>query len=181
MELDPRIKSVPDILTPFDAERAKEFIGQKGFFANDIQCFDNLYGCVYGVLVNAFADDSNEHYCNPYQYQDNDHSYPYFIPESSLKPEEEEPDEKKYRPYTPEEFCAEFFAGQKINFREKDDPESEQSLIVQGVWLSPRDGKTVVYARMESYLYSFDELFYGYEWRMYYQKDFRPFGVEVTE
>lgn len=181
MKLDPRIKSQSDILTPFDEERAKAFIGQKGYFANDIQCFENLYGCVYGVLVNAFADNRNGHYYNPYENQDEDLSYPYFIPESSLKPEEKEPDEKKYRPYTLEEFCATFCAGQKINVREKRGPKSEQRLIVQGVWFGPSRGKTIAYIRIESSEYTLEELFNDYEWRRYYQKDFVPFGVEVEE
>ena len=178
MKLDPRIILQTDILTPFDEERAEQFIGQKGFFANDIQCFENLYGCRYGVLVNAFADDSNDHYYNPYQHQDEDLFYPYFIPESSLKPEEKKPDEKKYRPYTPEEFCDKFQVGQPVKFRKKDDGESEQDLILHGLWYERRDGKTIAYGRLGSHLYALDELFNDFEWRALFKKDFEPFGVE---
>lgn len=177
MKLDPSIKSVSDILTPFDTERAKEFIGQKGFFANDIYYFraGEPY-CAYGTLTRVF-DDQDVPYTEGHA-----NGYSFFIPEDSLKPGGSlKPKEKKYRPYAPEEFCAVFCAGQPVKFRKKNDPESQQDLIMQGIWFSPRDGKTVIYARMGSHLYSFDELFSEFEWRALYQKDFVPFGVEVEE
>lgn len=177
MKLDPSIKSVSDILTPFDVEKAKEFIGQKGFFANDIYCFraGEPY-CTYGTLTRVF-DDQDVPYTEGHAS-----GYLFFIPESSLKPGcSLKPEEKKYRPYTPAEFCAVFCAGQSVTFRKKGVPGSEQSLIAQGVWFSPRDGKTAIYARMGSHLYAFDELFNDFEWRAPYQKNFVPFGVEVEE
>lgn len=173
MKLDPRIKSLSDILTPFDMERAKAFIGQKGYFAADLECFENLGGCADGVLVNV-SDNLLHHYYNPYLTEDN--SFSYFIPEGCLNQEG-----KKYRPFTPEEFCTMFCAGLPVKFRKKDDPESQQDLIMQGIWFSPRGGKTVIYARMGSHLYSFDELLDNFEWRGLHGKDFEPFGVEVEE
>lgn len=177
MKLDPGIKSVSDILTPFDVEKAKEFIGQKGFFANDIYCFraGEPY-CAYGTLTRVF-DDQDVPYTEGHAT-----GYLFFIPESSLKPGcSLKPEEKKYRPYTPAEFCATFCAGLPLKFRKKDDPKSEQDLIMQGVWFCPRDGKTVVYARMGSHLYAFDDLLNDFEWRKIYKNDFEPFGMEVEE
>lgn len=178
MELDPRIKSLSDILTCFDTERAKDFIGQKGYFADDLYRFDDLRYLDYGTLTDVDVYDRKS---GAFHRRDANFYQQFFIPECRLRPEEKKPDEKKYRPYTPEEFCATFCAGQKINFRKKDDPESEQSLTAQGIWFSPCYGELVTYARMESHLYSFDALFSDFEWRRYYQKDFVPFGVEVEE
>lgn len=86
MKLDPRIKSVSDILTPFDVEKAKEFIGQKGFFANDIYCFraGEPY-CVYGTLTRVYGHQDQT---DPYLKMEGDDLYSFFLPESSLKPEE---------------------------------------------------------------------------------------------
>ena len=45
MKLDKRIKALSDILTCFDIEKAKQFIGQKGYFANDLYCFSVVETC----------------------------------------------------------------------------------------------------------------------------------------
>ena len=58
MKLDSRIKSLSDILTCFDIERAKEFLGEKGYFASDLYCFTDLRRVCppYGTLANVFDD-----------------------------------------------------------------------------------------------------------------------------
>ena len=179
MKLDPRIKSVSDILTCFDIERAKRLIRKKGFFANSIDCFRaGEPHCVYGTLLNVFDTPDQ---ADPFQKREDGDLYSFFLPESSLKPEEKKPDEKKYRPYTPEEFCDKFQVGQPVKFRKKDDGESEQDLILHGLWYERRDGKTIAYARLGSHLYALDELFNDFEWRALFKRDFQPFGVEVEE
>ena len=45
MRLDSRIKSLSDILTCFDIEEAKQYIGQKGYFALNI----GYYKCLATV------------------------------------------------------------------------------------------------------------------------------------
>ena len=172
MKLDPRIKSLSDVLTCFDIEKAKEAIGQIGYFTDDLYRFADLRYCDYGTLT----DVRDGHPGGVFHRRDADFHNWFFLPESSLKPKE-----KQYRPFTPEEFCTMFCVGQPVKFRKKGDPESQQDLIMQGIWFRLRDGKTVIYARMGSYLYSFDELFDNFEWRGLYQKDFVPFGVEVEE
>lgn len=118
MKLDPRIKSLSDILTPFDTERAKELIGQKGFFANGIEFFrDGEPHCVYGTLTRVF---DHQDQTDPYLKMEGGDLYSFFLPESSLKPEEKKPEEKKYRPYTPEEFCDKFQIGRPIEFKAKE-------------------------------------------------------------
>ena len=176
MELDPRIKNPSLIYAPSNS--AEIVMDEKGYFADELSAFSDLSCCEYGVLVEYRPDFVPDRpYCckciGSHRLPD---WFAFYIPESSLKPKE-----KKYRPFTPEEFCTMFCVGLPVKFRKKDDPESQQDLIMQGVWFSPRDGKTVIYARMGSYLYSFDELLDNFEWRGLYQKDFVPFGVEVEE
>lgn len=109
MKLDPRIKSLSDILTCFDIERAKEFIGQKGYFADSLYYFDDLGSCYHGMLTDACDDQAG-----PFHWREGDSYQQLFIPESSLKPIE-----KKYRPYTLEEFKDQFPIGRPIEFRGK--------------------------------------------------------------
>ena len=90
MKLDPRIKSVSDILTPYDTEKAEQFIGQKGFFANSIDYFrEGTPFCRYGTLINVLDDQT----ISPYLKGRHD-GYLFFLPESSLKPEENDEAEK---------------------------------------------------------------------------------------
>ena len=90
MELDKRIKSKSDILSCFDIEKAKEFVGQKGYFANDLYCFSVVETCYYDILTEVSKDGTSP-------FKDDDGCYwNLFIPESVLKPK---PKEKKYRPF----------------------------------------------------------------------------------
>ena len=79
MKLDPRIKALSDILTCFDIEEAKQYIGQKGYFVGYISSYQNLGNRAYGTLTEIkdsdcpFKMDNNEYWC-------------FFIPESRLKP-----------------------------------------------------------------------------------------------
>ena len=55
MELDKRIKVLSDILTCFDVERAREFLGEKGYFG-DLYCFTDLQReCPYGTLADVLV------------------------------------------------------------------------------------------------------------------------------
>ena len=84
MKLDSRIKSLPDVLTGFGIEKAKEFLGEKGYFAGDLYCFTDLVrSCPYGTLANILDDMDDT-----FQRGEDSIYYPYFIPECSLKPKE---------------------------------------------------------------------------------------------
>lgn len=173
MKLDPRIKSLSDILTCFDAEKAINLIGQKGYFSDDLYRFDDLRYLDYGTLTNVDAYDSKTGAFHRREARSYQH---FFIPESSLKPKE-----KKYRPYTPEEFCGKFQIGEPIKFRNKGDKGSAGYGDLQGLWYKRRDGKMVAYVIIESSGYALDELFEDYEWYDDAAGDWRPFGVEVEE
>ena len=174
MKLDPRIKQLSDILTGSvaDIEKGEQFIGGVGYFANELADFRNLENCEHGVL--AGSDACLGDYPYTWHFGGRYDTFAFFIPAGALKPV------KKSRPYTPEEFCTNFslILGQRLHFRKKDDEESEQDLILHGLWYERRDGKTITYARLESHLYALDELFNDFEWRALFKRDFQSFGVE---
>lgn len=93
MELDKRIKSLSDILTCFDIEKAKQYVDQKGYFAGKLYCFRDIQHCDYGTLSDVCDDQAEAFHMKEY-----DIHYSYFIPERFLKPTE-----KKYRPLTLDE------------------------------------------------------------------------------
>lgn len=163
MELDPRIKSLSDVLTIFDFEKAKQFIGQKGYFAIALQWFGNIKTCPYGTLTDV-CDVVDHTFC---MLEDNEY-YLHFIPESSLKPIEK----KKWKPFAN---TAEFFektgfeAGDTIYVRSKDNG-TEYHLVIVG-WSKD----TLMLGSMERL--NFKELFKWFElWDG--EDKFEPFGVE---
>lgn len=81
MNLDKRIKSLSDILTCFDIERAKQFLGKKGYFVNAIANFNYLDIRKYGTLTDVRDNDY------PFREWNNEY-WSLFIPESRLKPVE---------------------------------------------------------------------------------------------
>ena len=169
MELDKRIKSLPDVLTGFDIEKAKGFLGEKGYFAGDLYCFTDLVrSCPYGTLANILDDMDDT-----FQMKEDSIYYPYFIPECSLKPKE-----KKYRPYTLQEFLKKFHVGQPIKFRQKRAVGCERYLTVNGYCRDDWEGRPTPYICIGSQLYSLDALFADYEYQETCSEDFKPFGIE---
>lgn len=166
MELDKRIKSKEDILTCFDIEKAGQFLGHKGYFANVNSSYQNLDNKAYGILTEikdaaySFKMDNNEY-------------WRFFIPEIILKPKE-----KKYRPYTLMEFNDKFTTGQPIKFRPKGKVGWERYLILNGYVHEQRGDQTFTYIYIGISGYTFDELFNAYEWQEHYTEEFKPFGVE---
>lgn len=175
MKLDSRIILQTDILTCFDIERAEQFVGQKGFFSNDLRCFENLQSCKYGTLTAILCDKTEEGYA---YLQDSNRYQDFFLPESSLRESSLKPKEKKYRPYTLAEFGEKFTVGRPIEFRKKGNVENERYLILNGYSHRQIDGERITYIYIGSNLYTLDELFEKYEWRSYNTEDFEPFGVE---
>ena len=172
MELDKRIKSLPDVLTGFDIEKAKGFLGEKGYFAGDLYCFTDLVrSCPYGTLANILDDMDDT-----FQRGEDSIYYPYFIPECSLKPKE-----KRYRPYTFMEFTDKFTVGRPIKFRRKGKVGWECYLILNGYRHEQHNDQTITFIYIGSYPYTLGQLFKDYEWQEHYTEDFKPFGMEVEE
>ena len=179
MKLDPRIKSLSDILTPFDTERAERFERKKGFFANSIDCFraGEPY-CKYGTLLDVFDTPDQ---ADPFQRREDGDLYSFFLPESSLKPEEKKLKEKKLRPYTREEFSYVFPIGEPIKYRERDAEGLRRHLILNGYWDSQSKDEIITYVYVGPFSYTLDDLFAAYEWEDPSNGSWRPFGVEVEE
>lgn len=169
MKLDNRIKSLSDVLTCFDIEKAKEFIGQMGYFAGDLYCFSDVEQlCPYDKLVNIFDQDD--------AFYRGDITFPFFIPECFLKPKE-----KKYRAFTLSEFTEKFPVGQPIKFRSKGDVVRELYLILLGYRLALSKDQTVPYISIGHFTYLLDELFEKYDRWDDAAQEWVPFGVEETE
>lgn len=173
MKLDPRIKSVSDILTPFDTERAEQFIGQKGYFGIRLVYFSDLKKyCIYGTLAHILA---NPVQVDPFLKMEGDDQYQFFIPESSLKPIE-----KKYRPYTLDEFGDKFPIGRPINLRMRGGDEVGNFLLI-GYWQKQSKDQEDAYIYIGRGSYDLEELFENYEWHDGATGSWAPFGVEVEE
>lgn len=166
MELDKRIMGKRP-LDCVDSETAKEFIGEKGYFANCIQAFQDLestdYQLVYATLkevdsqrVIAFTDDF-------------DGESSYFLPEEWVMPK------KKWRAYTIAEFQETFTVGRAVRLRRKDTPTKEH-LLAFGGYYTLHDGRVSILFGI--HLYTLEELFEQYEWQEFYTDEYRPFGIE---
>ena len=158
MKLDERIEKLSDILTCVDIEEAKQFIGQKGYFSDCIRNFDDLSVKTADVLSGVYDHDMT------FIAEDDTH-WRYFIPECRLKPKE-----KKYRPYTIEEFCNEGF--EIIVFREKDCPSREFHLRYNGY----RKCDNVYKVILGNITYTLSDLFEDFE--RFYNGRWFPFGVK---
>lgn len=158
MKLDPRIKKLSDILTCVDIEEAKQYINQIGYFADNINLFDNLDERLYGVLAGITVN--NQSFCA----HDGVSYWRYFIPECRLKPKE-----KKYRPYTMENFTISEF----VIFREKSNPSMEYHVRYNGY----RKYDNVYKVILGNISYTFSGLFEDFE-RLDNNGKWVPFGVE---
>jgi hypothetical protein len=167
MKLDSRIKALSDILTCFDIEKAEQFIGQKGYFADYHSSFTDLSVREVGFLTGIRDHDYSFH-------QNEDGGYfRFFLPESCLKPKE-----KMYRPYTLAEFEDEFTIGRPIRFRKKGTTGYERYLILNGYCHGQINGEAITYICIGSNVYILKELFEDYEWHEDATGDWVPFGEE---
>ena len=174
MELDKRIKSLSDILTCFDIERAGQFIGQKGYFADNNACFQNLTHRCYGTLTKI---DDNDY---PFMV-DNIEYWRFFIPECSLKPKE-----KNYRPYTLNEFLDKYTVCANIRIRQRDRAcQYFGKLIGYQFPTDPNTGKQKgdndAIVCIGGYNFRLIELFNDYEQYDNMKDIWVPCGVEVEE
>ena len=174
MKLDPRIKSLPDILTCFDIEKAEQFIGQKGYFADDLPDYDSLENGEYGTLTEVLDNE------DPFKV-DNRCYWRFFIPECSLKPKE-----KQYRPYTLNEFLDKYIVCANIRIRQRDRAcQYFGKLIGYEFPTDPNTGKQKgdndAIVCIGGYNFKLIELFNDYEQYDNMKDIWVPCGVEVKE
>jgi hypothetical protein len=166
MKLDKRIIDRKYIYDCFNADEAREFIGEECFMANDIELFKDL------DRINVYKLDKIE---DGFYNKEEDEYFDFCLPVRWLKPEEKQ---KQYRPYTLEEFTDIFTVGQPIKFRKKGEVGNERYLILNGYSHNQLLGETTTDIYIGRGAYTLDELFNKYEWQEHYTEDFQPFGVE---
>ena len=166
MALDKRIIDRKYIYDCFNADDAREFIGEECFMANDIELFINL------DRINVYTLDKIE---DGFYNKEEDEYFDFCLPVRWLKPEEKQ---KQYRPYTFMEFTNIFTVGQPIKFRKKGEVGNERYLILNGYSHNQLIGETTTDIYIGIGAYTLDELFSKYEWQEHYTEDFKPFGVE---
>ena len=173
MELDKRILPGKRPLTCFDTEEAKKFIGEKGYFNNNLSRFCYLKNCTPAYLRNIFVQYDNCFNASRIDWPNTD--YKYFLPAEWLKPEEPE---IKWRPFTLDEFTERFALeiGTRVFYvRSKNTPERKQRLLLTG--LNKEKDPDLCGIGLGPYFFRFSELFYFYEVKIG-EKDWQPFGVE---
>lgn len=119
MEFDKRIKALTDIQSVTSILNNRD-LDKKGYFADRIAEFKDLSKCMYGEFV-EYREHEQCFLCEIDHYDGTfDHTYyRYFIPEDSLLPEEKP--QKKYRPYSLNEFLEQYKIGETVTFRLKKD------------------------------------------------------------
>ena len=166
MKLDPRIKSLSDVLTCFDTEQAKQFKGEKGYFEDYLHNYNSLEDehKEYGTLTEVLDNEA------PFK-SDNRCHWRFFLPECLLE-------NKKYsRPFSIIEFKGNLpkmiFPDDLIHFRNKDSGFDEYAQRYNGYIVNSQD--TVIC--LGSREFSLKDLFKKFE---YLDKDgeWNTFGVE---
>lgn len=77
MKLDSRIKEKP--FTMFDTDKAKEFIGKKGFFTNELENFNDFHYNASKIGYGTLRKVSDLNF-NPFFINGRD-GFKYFLPE----------------------------------------------------------------------------------------------------
>lgn len=165
MKLDPRIKDGKKPLDCFDTEKAESYVGKECYFSNDLFTFEDISDktnrkLIYkGPLLKVWPDGSD-----PYETE-LQRFYAYCLPCEWVTKE------KKYRPYTIEEFCNEGF--EIIVFRERDYPSHESHVRYNGYRKYDNNVYEVILGNMS---YTLSDLFEAFE--RFYNGRWYPFGVE---
>ena len=176
MKYDPRIKNEHCIRDPFNVETAKQYIGKRGYFTDDIFNFSNLDSCCAGMLAHVEADSRHPYYC---AISDEGviikGNFSFFL---SAEFVEEKPKEKKYRPYTLEEFLNDGFEVlneglEIVIFREKGNPLTEYHVRYNGYRKYDNNVYKVILGNIS---YTLSDLFEDFE--RFYNGRWFPFGVK---
>lgn len=169
MKLDSRIIEGKRPLTCFDIDEAEQFRGKDGYFAHEIEVFENLDCCYFSRLLGFDTCDKSI----PFAAANASRDYEFFIPEEWTK----EP-EKKYRPLSYKEFWRLFDFGDGVCFRRKGQNIAEFSMFL-GYEIDsdrtraeiPGEGKV----NLGGNRYTLAELFEYYELEL--DDEWQPFGV----
>lgn len=135
MNLDKRIESIDDILTPFSsAVLGEAHIGEDGYFAQNFEDFSDLSICHHGTL-----DLVGENKNNPFIYRIKETGafYKYFLPSACVQFDEE----PKFRPFNLTEFMQKFPFGTTVSFKHKETTEGYFRVLFIGYTVGdPNEG-----------------------------------------
>ena len=169
MKLDKRIIEGKKPLSCFDTEEAKQFIGKEGYFTNHLGVFAHIRRIEKYMLT---AIDEKAQSC----FKDVDGvRWDWFLPTEWVKPEEPE---KKYRPYSLEEFLKIFDIGVLVEFRVKNSDELKCAMFTGYITDCERiDDKTpgAVELMLGNFHYSLFSLFEDFE--LFFEDKWQPFGI----
>lgn len=166
MKLDKRIIEDKKPLDCFDTDVAKQFIGKKGYFADNNYAFIDItsddYPICYGTLTSV------DEFQRIAFYDNFDVRHYYFLPEEWINLK------KKYRPYTLNEWIEQHEIGDIIHYRCKSD-----GTELLHMYLGTRHRPESVKITLGDSSYSLECLFEDYEIEV--DDEWIPFGVEVEE
>lgn len=168
MKLDSRIIDGKKPLTCFDSDEAKQFIGKKGFFTDELNQFRDLNNVQETILKNVWP---NESYC----FIASVTGHKYFLPSEWVDIGEPE---KKWRPYTLDDFVKRFDSevGTRVFLmRSKTTPENQRRLLLTGILQDENLGGCGVC--LGGFYFTFSNLFDMFDVR-FGKEDWQPFGVE---
>lgn len=175
MELDKRIKEGKRPLTCFDLKEAEKFEGKEGYFSDCPRDFADVEIPIEQCATKGILElDERSDNC-PYINKTTCLNYPYFLPAEWVKSEESE---KKYRPYSLEEFFKIFKVGDLIVFRMKIFDEIRCAMFTGYITDGYRiDDKTpgACEVMLGAIRYSLFSLFEDFE--LFDGKEWQPFGV----
>ena len=169
MELDKRIREGKRPLTCFDLKEAEQFIGKDGYFAHEMEVFENLDRCYFSRLLGF--DTCNKSI--PFAVANASRDYEFFISAEWVLPEEPK---KEYRPFSLNEFLERYMMGDIVEFRIKDCEVVEQSMLIGFQSSDDNDIPGDGYVLIGNCRYGLKELFNNYE--LNYLNKWQPFGVQ---
>lgn len=173
LKLDKKIPNPSCIFTCFDTECAEQYIGKQGYFTSCYSNFSNINKLLKGRLTGIDESLVSEKYhANVGNANVRKEYYSFFLPEDYLKPVE-----KKYRPYTLEEFQKIFTIGQPIKFRFTG-INTEKTLLLIGYEIFYEGNNPEPYILIGYETFKLDELLEEYEWQESDSNVWKPFGVE---
>ena len=163
MELDKRIKEGKRPLTCFDLKEAEKFRGEDGYFAHEMEVFENLDRCYFSRLLGFDTCDKSI----PFAVANASRDYEFFIPENWVLPAE-----KKYRPFKDhteyKEYLNDGIIESWIQIREKLTGEVSELMYVGG------SGAIIC---LGAYSFDLNQMFYDFELFNESTGEWQPFGV----
>ena len=170
MELDERIIKDYKIFTCFDVEKAKQYIGKQGYFADHIEDFVDL-DCIDRCELVLIQSEFKYPYCI-----DGD-SFKFFLPCEFVKDEAKQEKEKKYRPFKLQEFedFVNNLPSNFIIFRPKGN--NDTYFFMYSGYVRCDDGTVSVI--IGNRLFRFEILLEYFELKV--NDKWQPFGMEVEE